>query len=159
MEEQSGIGRISSSGPHLDYNKHLTCGGGRSRDEGTSWDGWSFIVGKHIFLMGEIRVLGLDLSKRASAKKMLRVRSEKCVYGSKGISLFNRGWCLVVIRWESFISERILFIGWRDVSSCELYESFTRRVVGAVWLYRGRHNFYNLLVAPYSRLVTAQRRE
>ena len=27
MEEQSGIGRISSSGPHLDYNKHLTCGG------------------------------------------------------------------------------------------------------------------------------------
>ena len=27
MEEQSGMGRISSSGPHLDYNKHLTCSG------------------------------------------------------------------------------------------------------------------------------------
>ena len=38
--------------------------------------------------MGEIRVLGLDVSKRASAKKMLRVRSEKCVTDPK-VSLFS----------------------------------------------------------------------
>ena len=33
MEEQSGIGIISSSGPLLDYNKHLTCGGNEEEIE------------------------------------------------------------------------------------------------------------------------------